>query len=73
MRDLGPSDNHDLLRDPLIDEDAITLAHGYPIFSSITPLAHGAKLPLPTATGKLFCRTEVNSERGKISCPNAAA
>ena len=53
VRDLGPGDNHDFFGDALVDEDAITLAHGHSILSS-SPLVHGAKLSPRNSTGKLF-------------------
>ena len=51
MRNFGSSNNHDLLRDSLIDEDAVALAHARASFFPALAV-HGPKLPLQVLAGK---------------------
>ena len=56
VRNLGAGDDHDLFRDPFIDQNPVALAHGHTIIFSRSSTAHGLKLPPPISSGNAFAK-----------------
>lgn len=56
VRNFGAGDDHDLFRDPFIDQNPVALAHGHTIIFSRPSTVHGLKLPPAISSGNAFAK-----------------